>query len=148
MQYIGKKLINHIYEKRRAVYGIIFNNNNEIAIIDIDSFGYNLPGGKIEENEDSKTALIREMEEETGFSIKELEYIEELGSYHKVVVRGKKIFCECIADFYKAKIDQFKTEKIEKSHHLIWMKPEDIKGKMYFEFHNYIIEKMINYNIN
>ena len=143
MIYIGSKEENKEYEKRRAVFGIIYNDKNEIAIIDIDNFGFNLPGGKIEGNENSEEALIREVQEEIGYDIKNVKYLDTLGSYYLVNVRGKEIYCEAIADFYTAEISDKNNKKIEESHNLVWAVPNDIKDKLYFEYHRYVLENKI-----
>lgn len=61
-----------INEIRIAVKGIIKNNLNEILMIRLetdDDVIIKLPGGGVENNETYESALIREIKEETGFSI-------------------------------------------------------------------------------
>lgn len=58
---------------RKAVRVFLIKDNKVVAIkykrkIDIDY--YDIPGGKIEENETSEQAAIREFKEETGIEIK------------------------------------------------------------------------------
>ena len=48
-----------------------------------------------------------------------------------------------IMDFYKAKLDQKICEPVEKDHELVWVKPEEIVDKMYFEYHRYILSKYL-----
>ena len=82
MEYAGNKLEGKEYGERHASYGLIFNENEEIAVAYIEKYNmYNLIGGKIEEGEDSKEALIRETKEEIGYSIKDIKYIEHIGYY-------------------------------------------------------------------
>lgn len=62
---------------RKAVRVFLIKDNKVVAIkykrkIDIDY--YDIPGGKIEENETSEQAAIREFKEETGIEIKNLVY--------------------------------------------------------------------------
>ena len=59
---------------------MVFNPNNELFITDMNG-SYNLPGGRVENNEDIKTALKRELNEELGISITIDEPIY-IGNYH------------------------------------------------------------------
>ena len=67
---------------REAVRTILFNNKGEIAILHKKNKNeYKLVGGGIEENENMKEALRREVNEEAGCEIKdvvEFGYVEEL----------------------------------------------------------------------
>ena len=139
MECVGVKDENKNYEIREAVYGIITNDEGKIAIISIDNWGYNLPGGKIEPNEDQIEALIREVEEEIGYDISEIKYYKSLKSYYAVSVLDKEIDTDGTAHFYTAKIATANNKKIENSHHLVWMSIDEIVGKMYFEYHNVIL---------
>ena len=76
MQYIGEKLKDKDYKERKTSYGLIFNEKGELAVVYIEKYDmYNLIGGKIEAQETSKEALIRETKEEIGYSLKDIEYV-------------------------------------------------------------------------
>lgn len=55
--------------KRVAVRGI-FSINNKLVFIKSDSGELKIPGGGVEENETDLQALIREVQEETGYIVK------------------------------------------------------------------------------
>lgn len=58
------------YKLRKAARALVFNREGEIAILFVSKKNYHkLPGGGIEEGEDIKLALAREVMEETGCSI-------------------------------------------------------------------------------
>lgn len=142
MKYIGEKLKDKEYKERKASYGLIFNEKGEIAVVYIRKYDmYNLIGGKIEEQENSKEALIRETEEEIGYSLKDIEYVDNLACYYYFDIMD--IYQLGIMDFYKAKLDKKVCNPIEKDYELVWVKPEKIIDKMYFEYHRYIIERFI-----
>lgn len=142
MKFIGEKLEGKEYEERRTSYGLIFNEKGEIAVAYIKKYNmYNLIGGRIEGQETSKQALIRETQEEIGYSIKDIEYIDNLGCYYYFDIMDK--YELGIMDFYKAKLDERICNPIEEDHQLTWVKPEEIVDKMYFEYHRYIINKYI-----
>ena len=142
MKFIGEKLEGKEYEERRTSYGLIFNEKGEIAVAYIKKYNmYNLIGGRIEGHETSKQALIRETQEEIGYSLKDIEYIDNLGCYYYFDIMDK--YELGIMDFYKAKLDARICNPIEEDHQLTWVKPEEIVDKMYFEYHRYIINKYI-----
>jgi len=59
------------YKIRRAVRAILFNDQNEIAIMHVTKYNYHkLPGGGIEKDETRLNALNRELFEETGCEAK------------------------------------------------------------------------------
>ena len=142
MEYIGKKIDGKEYEERKTAYGLIFNEEGELAVAYIKKYDmYNLIGGKIEEGETSKEALIRETQEEIGYSLKDIEYIDNLGCYYYFDIMDK--YEIGIMDFYKAKLDKKICTPIENDHILHWVKPEEIANKMYFEYHRHFINKYI-----
>ena len=72
---------------RNTVRGIVLNEKNEVGFIHIDFddplFGYRdhyeLPGGGIEKGEDKIEAVKREMEEELGYTVKDIHYLTHCG---------------------------------------------------------------------
>ncbi len=142
MKYIGEKIEGKEYHERKTAYGLIFNENDEIAVAYIEKYNmYNLIGGKLEKNETPKEALIRETKEEIGYSIKDIEYLCDLGCYYYLEILDKYEFA--VMDVYKAKIDEKVCNPTEKDHKLVWVKPEDIADKMYFEYHRYILKEFV-----
>lgn len=62
---------------RRAVRGVIFDNESNVAMLYVATEGYyGLPGGGVDQNEDFTQAIVRECKEEIGCTI---EIISELG---------------------------------------------------------------------
>ena len=56
---------------KSAVCVLIVNRNNEFLSVSLkeDHTDFNLPGGKVEENETNINACIREVKEETGLDV-------------------------------------------------------------------------------
>ena len=69
------------YRERRASRAIVFDNDGKVALLNATKKSYHkLPGGGIEEGEDIKAALGRELLEEIGCvvdNLRELGIIEE-----------------------------------------------------------------------
>ena len=80
-EHLEKKDINSRVHKVRA---IIMNEEGKIYITNMD-YSYNLPGGRVEVNENLEDALVREIAEELGIRVfkKEIQYIGNITFWHK-----------------------------------------------------------------
>lgn len=113
MEYLG--LIDDIIypfkgvdKKRKTVRAILINDKKEIAllhIVGIDQFGnrnhYETPGGGVEINEDLVSALKREILEETGYTIKNIQEIAHIDIQYNLLKRIDEGF------FYFCKVDKY-----------------------------------------
>ena len=81
LEHLEKKDINSRVHKVRA---IIMNREGKIYITNMDD-SYNLPGGRVETNENLEDALVREIKEELGIRVfkKEIRYIGNITFWHK-----------------------------------------------------------------
>lgn len=71
----------------------------------LDSWEWEIPAGSVEKDDDPKKTIIREIQEETGFSIEELKY---LGWYHlSVGSTTERVF------IYYAKCNQPSEQQLE-----------------------------------
>lgn len=146
-KYLAEKIIDDFYpkpnvefKKRNCVRGVIFNDKEEIALLYIngtDMFGkrdhFELPGGGIEENENFYEALQREIDEELGYSIKNIEFLGIIENEYNLLKRSDK------QHFFMADIDK-KTEQ-----HLLDYEKE-LFGNIVFIHKDKIIEMYENYN--
>lgn len=144
MKYIGNKLEGKEYKQRKTAYGLIIDDTGKIAITLEHGYIYNMIGGKIEDGEEAKETLIRETREEIGFELKNIKYIDSLGCYHYLDFLDK--YELAVMDFYSADIGEKICEPIEKDVKLVWIKPEDVVEKMYFEYHRHFLKKYIEKN--
>ncbi|WP_213879314.1 NUDIX domain-containing protein [Pseudomonas sp. dw_358] len=61
--------------KRRAT--VIFRRDDQILFVRKRKSKWNLPGGRVEPDETPMQAAVREMAEETGVALDQLEYVSE-----------------------------------------------------------------------
>ena len=67
---------------RRAARAVLFNAAGQVAIMHFTATGsYKLPGGGINEGEDTIAALHREIREETGYEITDIKELGEVVEY-------------------------------------------------------------------
>ncbi len=122
------------YRKRDAVRGFIYNDLNQVALIHIkglDEFGdrdhFEFPGGGIENGEDEIKALRREIKEEIGYEIDNIEPIGIISNEYNLLKRID------IQHFYLAHSTKFVGQ------HLL-----DYEQKLFTEIVFYDIDDLIN----
>lgn len=109
----------------QKVRGIIIDENNRIMIIKIED-NYALPGGDIEDGENKDAAIKRELAEEIGLYIDNIDYLVTFIHYHehylyiKSVGEGTRIN---INHYYLKRIHSSELKKnnptdFEKEHHI------------------------------
>lgn len=139
---IGKKIDGIKYKKRPGVYAIIERDEDDkIAIATDDINIYFFLGGGVEENETKETALIREVKEESGYSLKDIKLFDNVYSYCYSDTNG---YMDIDATVYIARFNTKVAEPIEKDHKLMWVSPLDYKDKLYHEYQRYILNKYLD----
>lgn len=136
---LGEKVDNIEYYERKAVYGIVINDEIKIATIKTPR-GYFLPGGGIEENESNEQCLEREFMEETGYEIKVGEYIGKASLYH-ISKSNRYVFG--IGFFYFVNLKERKNSGIEEDHTLIWLEPNECINRLYLEHQSWAVKKAV-----
>jgi ADP-ribose pyrophosphatase len=124
----GEKEDGISYVIREGVYGVVFNDMGQVAVIK-NPFGYFLPGGGLEDGEDLKQCLIREFIEETGYSITIKNFIGKASKYY--FSEAFNHYRHPIGFFYIVDLEKRVTDSIEKDHELLWMEPSDIVNYLY-----------------
>lgn len=114
---------------RQTVKVILFNDQGEIALTyyppskDYPNDEYYLPGGGVEEGEDEETALRREVIEEVGCEIKEIEELGQIVEYWTKDPRKNILSC------YKAKVEgeikelQLTEKEVLRNQSIMWFSP-------------------------
>jgi len=108
---------------RKAVRTFLINNDKIVATkykTEINKDYYDIPGGKIEENETSIDASIREFKEETGIDIIKQTYIGKV-----VIEYPTKIF-----EFDVFKVDEYNGEPLEfEENSSMWIDIKELLNK-------------------
>lgn len=135
---IGEKIGGLQYTKRLGAYAIIEREeDNKVGIATANGYYFFLGGG-IEEGETEIEALRRELIEEVGYSLKNINYFDKVTSWADGGDRGP---LDITATFYLAQFDEKVAIPIETDHKILWIEPEEYKDKLYHEYQRYILEK-------
>lgn len=79
---------------RKGVSALIINRNNEILIVNLQSFAthfFAIPGGGVDKDEELIDAAYREINEELGIKKELLEFVKSSDESIKVIYKEKKI---------------------------------------------------------
>lgn len=137
---IGEKVDGVKYNKRFASYVIIERKEDNKIAIATDGEWFFLGGG-IEGEETELEALRREVIEESGYSIKNIQFFDKVNAWADGGPRGP---LDVTATFYIAEFDRKVAEPIEKDHRVIWIDANDYIDKLYHEYQRYILREYIN----
>lgn len=100
-----------IFTYRQAARGIIIEDNKILLIFSEKFKDYKLPGGGLEKNENFEQALLREVKEETGLSVKIESFFEETIEFDEAQEIGM--------DYFKMYSKYFICKKLEKNSQII-----------------------------
>lgn len=133
------KLIDDQYENtgithtRKIARAVLINDNNEVCLLKIlgdDDFGHRdyveTPGGGVNENEDLKEAVVREIKEETGCDATVIDEIGYVDDYYNLIHRHN------ITYYYLLKVNGYGTSALEEQEKSI------IKGLLWLDFNKAI----------
>lgn len=117
MMVFGEKLKDIDYVLRPGVYGIAFDASMRVALVKVP-FGYHLPGGGIEAEEDHERCLRRELLEETGYTI---DIAQMISISHQYAYSERSMnYYELVGHFYVVTLLEKSAEPIELDHVLEW----------------------------
>ena len=126
------------YEDREGAY-LIPVHNNKIGVIKTDK-GYFLIGGGLDKYESHDDCIKRECVEETGYAAVIKEKICSAEAYATHPELG---YFHPIQNYYIGALKEKVSEPIETDHILMWLRYEEIKGKMFAEMQNWALEQCV-----
>lgn len=124
--------------ERPSARGIIFSKDNKIALVHSKKYNYyKFPGGGIHEDEDKVTAMIREVQEETGLkvipsTVQEYGYVKRV---QKSKVLKETVFLQ-YSYYYKCEVEE----------ELVSQKLDDYEKEAEFELKFVTLEEAIKAN--
>ncbi len=114
-------------KETKCAGGIIYNDKNEVVIVNQNHDSWSLPKGHIDSGESSLEAALREIYEETG--IKKPTYIRSLGKFkrYRIGLDGNDDLSELkTIDIYLFKSNQINLQPIDPNNpEAIWVNVEE-----------------------
>jgi len=114
---------------------VVYNNNNQLLMI-FRNNKWDLPKGKLEQNENIKECAIREVQEECGVSgLSIVSFLKD--TYHTYEINGKKIlkrtYWFTMRTDFKGNLLPQTDEGITE---VVWVDKEKVGEKLYNSFGN------------
>jgi 8-oxo-dGTP pyrophosphatase MutT (NUDIX family) len=135
----GQRIDGISYEARPGAYAIVINADGKVAIMKTSS-GFFLPGGGIEQNETTETALVREVREECGWEVIILDKVAEAVQY--VHAPGEGFFAkQCF--FYRCSIHGRAASPVEYDHQTLWLEIAEARKRLTHESQSWAIAQAI-----
>jgi 8-oxo-dGTP diphosphatase len=129
------------YTVRKGAYAIIFKMDDfaKVALIRAHGDQYFLPGGGIELGESDEQCLRRELLEETGCSIYDIDYFAHAQCYFLSTLPVTR---PMLSDgyFYTARLGGLVAEPIECDHFLEWVKVQECARLLYHEHQAWAVQ--------
>ena len=128
-----------VYQERATAYGVCATPSGELAIAQIGPSGgpyvFDLPGGGLEAREDETAALIREIQEETGLTVRPERLLCRAGQYWI----NQESPRNSLASFYVVAAEGAAGQPSEPDHSLIWMAPLEAIQRLRHEAHAWAV---------
>ncbi len=136
----GEKLLGINYTERVGAYAVISNKERKVALIKT-STGYFLPGGGIDNDENYKDCLEREILEEIGCKIYITGWIGKASKYH--YSDTLKYYMHGIGYFYKADLGEKISKPIEVDHMLVWHDVDEAVQLLFLEHQKWAVSRIL-----
>lgn len=109
------------YRLRTAARAIVYDDANHIALLRVgrDNY-YKLPGGGIEDGEDQKQALRRELLEEIGCEAEIIGEVGEIVQYLDQIKLKQTSYCYLAKQIGEKNKPNFTDEELEKGFEIYW----------------------------
>lgn len=139
--YFGIKLNSLNYENRTGIYAVILNQSKEkLSIVRNGKGDFFLPGGGIEENESHFDCLNRELQEETGYSIRIGDYFGNAKRYF-LSSNNEPLLND--GYFYSVKLLGKICEPVEDDHSIYWISLDTVEDILFNDHHTWAVKKYI-----
>ena len=126
------------YIHRPGVYGLLVNQNCQVAVIQKPDGAFFLPGGGLEAHETSVQGLQREIQEELGCAVLTYQYLARAHEYSHSPNDETNYFF--LNEFYFIEVDLERVQPAEEDHMVCWIEPCVAREKMMHQSHAWALD--------
>ncbi len=135
----GDPLVNA--KDRPGAYAVVKNDTGQILTV-IAKNRYHLPGGGIDAGEDPQQAVAREITEETGYQVEQLQNIGQANQFLDTKDLGP---INKLGMYFVGRISSVPPLTIsEADHEYKWINPEAFLSSTAHDFHKWAVRKSLD----
>lgn len=136
----GDKEPGRAYIPRPSAYGLVYDAEGRIAVMETPRGGF-LPGGGIEPSETPEEALVREVQEECGLGVTIGERLGEAAEYRCTEGHAHAIRKDCV--FFAAVFtgESGRGAATEADHTLLWLTPTEAEERLAHGSQKWIVRR-------
>lgn len=135
----GERLAGVQYKDRPGAYAFLFNEHNELAVIQT-SWGVFLPGGGLDAGETQLDGLKREVFEEMGLTVVSADLVCRSVQY--LFSRHYQQHFKKIGSFFLVDVAQPMLLKMEKDHELLWLDKRQVALELSEEYQRWALTRI------
>lgn len=110
-----------VFRERHAARAIVTDKDDRIALLHVEKYGYHkLPGGGIEDNEDTKQALERELLEEIGCRAEVTAELGKIIEYRDEWDQKQTSYCYLAKPIGEAGQPDFTEKELSEGFAIVW----------------------------
>ncbi len=136
----GAKEPGRVYVPRPGAYGLVYDRQGRIAVMETPRGGF-LPGGGIEEGESPEEALVREVREECGLGVTVGERLGEAAEYRCTEGHAYAIRKDCIFFVAAFSDESGQGAATETDHTLLWLTPSEAEKRLAHGSQKWIVRR-------
>ncbi len=126
------------YRVKDSAYAVVINDGKLLCLLVRGK--YHLPGGGIEEGEDAAEALQREVLEEAGYQVLNLEEIGKANQFFEMTREGHSL--NKLGTFFKATVDLENVGQGKESDHQVnWISVDEFLSSTAGDFQKWAVRK-------
>ena len=136
----GNKEQGRVYVPRPGAYGLVYDAQGRIAVMETPRGGF-LPGGGIEEGESPEEALVREVREECGLGVTVGVRLGKAAEYRCTEGHAYAIRKDCV--FFAATFagESGEGAATEPDHTLLWLTPSEAEERLAHGSQKWIVRR-------